>query len=175
MLIYRALVKHGFHNFNLEILEYCERKNLLDREQYYLDLMKPEYNLLKIAGSSIGFRHSEKTLNFFKNERKISEETRSKLSKAASSRVLTELEKKKLSEIRLGSNLTEVTRKRISESITSQIGVSVVVKDLETSLDKTFNSLTQAAEYLGVSRTAVKKCCIKKSILKKRYVIKIIK
>lgn len=26
-----------------------------------MDLLKPEYNILKIAGSSLGFKHSEKT------------------------------------------------------------------------------------------------------------------
>ena len=33
----------------------------MDREQYYLDCLKPEYNILKIAGSSLGFKHSEET------------------------------------------------------------------------------------------------------------------
>jgi len=38
-------------NFKLEILEYCEADRLiiLEREQYYIDLLKPEYNILKIA------------------------------------------------------------------------------------------------------------------------------
>lgn len=73
----------------------------------------------------------------------------------------------------MGTNLSESTRKKISETITSQIGVSVIVKDLETSSEKTFISLTKAAEHLGVSRTAVKKCCDKKSILKNKYEIRI--
>lgn len=173
MIIYSALIKYGFTFFRLEILEHCERKDLLAREQYYLDLIKPEYNMLKVAGSSLGFKHDEKTITFFKNERKLNEESKSKLSLAASSRVLTELEKEKLSNIRLGKKLSEITRKRISESITSQIGVSVIVKDLETQTEKSFDSLTRAAEYLGVSRTAVKKCCDQNSILKKKYEIKL--
>ena len=40
---------------------------MLNREQYYIDLIKPEYNILKIAGSSLGFKHSLKTLLKFKN------------------------------------------------------------------------------------------------------------
>jgi NUMOD1 domain len=35
----------------LEILEYCDINNLLKREQYYLDNLKPEYNVLKIANN----------------------------------------------------------------------------------------------------------------------------
>ena len=47
-------MKYGYFNFNLEILEYCNKELLLEREQYYLDLYKPEYNICKIAGSSKG-------------------------------------------------------------------------------------------------------------------------
>lgn len=65
--IYRALLKHGYSNFNLEILEYCDKKDLINREQYYLDLLKPEYNICKIAGSMLGFKHSAKTLIKFKS------------------------------------------------------------------------------------------------------------
>lgn len=56
-----------------EILEYCDSDTLLSREQYYLDTLKPENNILKISGSSLGFKHKQETLDFFRNERKISE------------------------------------------------------------------------------------------------------
>lgn len=59
MVIYKALLAHGFANFKLEILEYCEPSKLIEREQYYIDLLKPEYNILKIAGSRLGSKHSE--------------------------------------------------------------------------------------------------------------------
>jgi len=45
----------------LDILEYCEPINLIKREQYYLDSLKPKYNILKVAGSSFGFKHSQYT------------------------------------------------------------------------------------------------------------------
>nr|YP_009722256.1 hypothetical protein [Morchella importuna]QGN66658.1 hypothetical protein [Morchella importuna] len=61
LIISRALIKYGYSGFSLEILEFCEKSDLLEREQYYLDLLKPEYNILKIAGSSLGFKHSEDT------------------------------------------------------------------------------------------------------------------
>ena len=46
-----ALLKYGHQNFTLEILEYCLQSELLEREQYYLDLLVPEYNILKTAYS----------------------------------------------------------------------------------------------------------------------------
>lgn len=59
MLINRALLKYGYSNFYLEILEYCISSVLIEREQYYLDLLKPEYNILSKAGSRLGSKHSE--------------------------------------------------------------------------------------------------------------------
>jgi len=47
IIIYRSLLKYGHSNFSLEILEYCDKKSLIKREQYYINLLKPEYNILK--------------------------------------------------------------------------------------------------------------------------------
>lgn len=59
LLICKALFKYGYSNFSLEILEYCEKENVLAREQYYLDLLQPEYNIQKIAGSPKGYKHTD--------------------------------------------------------------------------------------------------------------------
>jgi hypothetical protein len=61
MLINKALLKYGYSNFSLEILEYCEILDILLREQHYLEILKPEYNILTNAANSLGFRHSEET------------------------------------------------------------------------------------------------------------------
>jgi group I intron endonuclease len=54
-------LKYGYSNFSLDILEYCKEEDVLLREQYYLDLLQPEYNILKKADSSFGFQHTEET------------------------------------------------------------------------------------------------------------------
>jgi group I intron endonuclease len=56
-IIYNSLLKYGYSNFSVDILEYCELHSLIAREQYYMDILKPEYNL-KVAGSVLGFEHS---------------------------------------------------------------------------------------------------------------------
>lgn len=38
-IIYRAILKNGYSNFSLEILEYCSAENTTLREQYYMDLL----------------------------------------------------------------------------------------------------------------------------------------
>ena len=53
-----ALVKYGYSNFSLSILEYCDRTEVISREQYYLDLLNPPYNILKYAYSSEGYKHT---------------------------------------------------------------------------------------------------------------------
>jgi group I intron endonuclease len=66
----------------LEILEYCEIDTLMDREQYYLDKFNPEYNILKIAGSFRGFKHSEVTkeiMSLIKKNSNVTEETKLKI------------------------------------------------------------------------------------------------
>jgi hypothetical protein len=94
MLISLAILKHSIENFSLDILEYCSAKNVIQREQYYLDTYKPIYNILKIARSSLGYVHneislakmssrvvSEATLNKMK-QRKQNEQTKDKIRKA---------------------------------------------------------------------------------------------
>lgn len=61
LIISRALIKYGFSNFSVTILEYCKVTDLLSREQEYFDKLKPKYNILKIAGSSLNHKHSEET------------------------------------------------------------------------------------------------------------------
>ena len=62
-IIWGSLLKHGYSIFILEILEYCDTTNIIQREQYYLDNLKPEFNILTVARSSKGFKHSQKTKN----------------------------------------------------------------------------------------------------------------
>ena len=46
-----ALLKYGYSNFSLTILEFCDINVLLTREKHYLDKYSPEYNILKTPGS----------------------------------------------------------------------------------------------------------------------------
>jgi len=60
--IYSGILKHGFAKFKLEILVYCsQKKNCIKLEQKYINLLKPSYNLLKIAGSCLGSNRSEES------------------------------------------------------------------------------------------------------------------
>ncbi len=59
--IYSSIINNGIHNFKLEILEYCEPEECIGLEQKGINLLKPEYNLLLIAGSRLGSITIEET------------------------------------------------------------------------------------------------------------------
>lgn len=50
-MIYRAILKHGYSNFSLDIIEFCDIPCFVQRKQYYLYVYKPQYNIMKSAGS----------------------------------------------------------------------------------------------------------------------------
>lgn len=80
-----ALLKYGHANFSLEILEYHEVELLLSKEQFYIDLIEPDYNILKTAGSSFGYKHSPEAIEKIRAAslaRKVSAETIEKMSEA---------------------------------------------------------------------------------------------
>jgi hypothetical protein len=64
MRICRALLKFGYSNFSLEILEYCEPAKCLEREGFYLKMLKPEYNTSQYPSSPfLGLSHSEESID----------------------------------------------------------------------------------------------------------------
>lgn len=66
--------KHGENSFEFVILEeLTRREELIPREQYYLDKLKPQYNILQIAGSSVGhkFRKSKEAVEKTASKRRV--------------------------------------------------------------------------------------------------------
>ncbi len=64
MPICRAFLKHGQPKFRLEILEYCNPEDRFNRENYYFNLLKPSYNIVKVANSMpsrLGYKHTDET------------------------------------------------------------------------------------------------------------------
>lgn len=135
-IIYRALLKYGYSSFTFEVLEFvnidgsltnAERDALLlSREQYYIDLLGPEYNILKLAGSNRG--HT------------MSAETRAKMSAA----------KKGLPSHRKGGSFNEETRAKMSAS--SVMSKAVFVYSAEGVFVDSYKSITNAEIGTGISR-----------------------
>ena len=62
MQICRALLKYGYSNFSLTIIDYCEPEKCIQREKYYIDLGS-EYNTIKdpTLPPMSGRKHLEET------------------------------------------------------------------------------------------------------------------
>nr|YP_010710803.1 hypothetical protein P2Z26_mgp13 [Gonatophragmium mori]WCZ71167.1 hypothetical protein [Gonatophragmium mori] len=85
--ISRSLLKYGHNNFSVVVLYILDDKIdiniIVQQEQKYIDLYQPALNLNPKADSSLGFKHSDKTkklLSEFKTGKKLSEDTKNKLS-----------------------------------------------------------------------------------------------
>lgn len=131
--INNSLLKYGYSGFQLDILEYCEPELLIIREQYYIDLLKPELNILKIANSRLGLKHSPETLLKFKN-RKLSSEALSNLKKAMKGKVPSRLAK--INHLLATGHITTVVNK-------------------SNNTTKLYNSIREAARDLNVSHVTL--------------------
>ena len=148
--IYSAILKHGYSNFQLEILEYCTKENAISREQYYIDLLNPEYNLNSTAGSRLGA--------------KLSEESRLKKSQAAQGHKHTEETKNLISLANKGINNESSTNGEVStikgyiiaklDSV-ERAGKAIEVANIHTNEVTRYSSISSASEALGISQASI--------------------
>ena len=129
MLISLAILKHNLENFSLDIIEYCSAKDVIKREQHYLDIYKPIYNILKIAGSSLGYVHNKTSLA------KIS------------SRIVSEATLKKMRQ----RKQSEQTKDKIRKAI----GIPVKVINIDKKEITIYDSKKEAGLYLYTSNTTI--------------------
>jgi len=122
MPIHRSLLKHGYQNFSLTILEFCDIDSLVSREKHYFDVYSPEYNILKTPGSpnrGKGWTHSEAAVE--------------KIRTAANKRM-------------------ESPEYLAKMSIDQTSGVKVEVTDVETQTTTTYHAIRAAARALSIDK-----------------------
>jgi hypothetical protein len=110
----RALLKYGFSKFSLYILEYCTSENVIEREQYYLDKIQPEYNIVEKAGSTLGYKHTEDSLakmrNFLLSDEVRKRKANSTANASAANRVPIIVENIKTNEVWEYNSMTEASK-----------------------------------------------------------------
>lgn len=160
MTIYKALLKYGYSNFSFEILEYCDESIVLQKEQYYLDSLAPDYNILKTAGNSLGYKHSEVT------KQKISEINQGK--------TFSEDTLKKISESVRGENNHFFGKNHSIESkekMSQTKGTIIYQYSLELDLLSSFLSSKAAAKYFKASNSSIMKYARSNYIYKDQYIL----
>lgn len=129
-------------NFGLDILEYCRKNQLLQREQHYINILNPEFNILKIAHSRLGH--------------KVSENTKKLMSKSLRGRVKsTESVQKLKNTLKLRKKNNLVPPKVFSDETKSKFslnnkGITVKIFDYSMNFINEFSSIRKAAEFLNV-------------------------
>jgi len=186
-IINASLLKNGYSNFSFEILEYCTPENTIEREQYYLTSLKPEYNILKVAGSPLGFKHSKETIAKFKNKTLTAEHLAKFKAWAISPKNIERLKKlnsnlelrsRRLEKLKIYVRSTEFQEKLKAMSL------SVQVFDTLTNEKTAYSSISEAARSIGCTPSTISKALKKqelayppdqekivKNLIKKRYVV----
>ena len=134
MLINKALLKYGYANFSVEILEYCEPDEAISRQQHFLDLLKPDYNILKNAGSLLGFKHSDGTI--------------AKIKAKLKGRVFTPEHLAKLSVAKIGNTYATGHKGRKRAEGAGSPSVHIEVLDQETGIKTIYPSMSAVAKAL---------------------------
>lgn len=119
----RSFNKHGEDRFMTEVLIKCPIEELIALEQYLMDYYKPEYNIAKIAGSTLGVKPSLESRQKGAESRRIyyqnnpmSDEVKEKHRIASLGKKHTEENKKKLSKLAIERNSTKEGRDQLQGS-----------------------------------------------------------
>lgn len=174
-LIHKAILKYGYSRFKLDILEHCDRKDVIKREQYYMDTFKPEYNIKKFAGSSKGFVHSSETIEKIRMKKIGRKHTIETLAKMMG-RTHSEATKKKIKNVlateevrekmvnaflkRRGVKVSEETQAKMKSAQENRdwvprAGFKVEVTDLTSNLVTEYDSISKAASALDIPKSTI--------------------
>lgn len=161
--IYNALIKYGHANFKLDILEYCDKNFLIEREQYYINSLIPEYNILNIAGSRLGAVLSDKTKNQISKILKytlVSNESKLKMSLAARKKLGVQTSF-------YGKTHSDVTKQKLAEANS----ILIKVFNQETNEALLFKGNLAAAKYLGIGESTLRRYKLNKKLVLGKYFI----
>jgi group I intron endonuclease len=177
-IIYSSILKNGYSNFSLIILEYCKIKDTINREQFYIDVINPTMNILQVAGNSLGFKHTKEALTKMKEAKKdktLSIQTKAKISAAllgklvsAETKALISLSKSGKNHPLYGKSRSIDTRDKIS--ITSGTAIYVYSSDKST-LINTFSSFRKAAVFFNCNHITIKNYCSNERLFQDKWIL----
>lgn len=143
LTVIKALNKYGMINFYLVILEHTDKDSLIKCEQKWIDQLKSEYNISKLAGNTLGYKHTLETIKTMKN-RIVLEETKLKMSISAKNRLKRE-----------GKRSHFEGKKHSEKSLALMKRFKVEITDIEKNKISTYNSIQSAVKGIGYAISSV--------------------
>jgi group I intron endonuclease len=119
--------KYGGEAFTVAVIEFVDRERLIEREQHWIDTLAPEYNTVRVAGSTLGFRFTPEQraqLSEIQRNRlrprgwKHSDETRAKIRRALTGQRRTPEQCERCRAAQVGRKLPAETRAKMSAART---------------------------------------------------------
>lgn len=153
-ILQRAYDKYTIDNFIFYIIELNDTP--LISEQYYLDLLKPKYNIsLNAIAPMLGRKHSKHTLSLFKKRKTTKGLTHPHYGKKATMET-----RKKQSEIRKKFKWSDEVKSKMSKTAKrinsiGRVNWENIKKKIKDSNGYTHDSLTSAAKYYNISKSAI--------------------
>lgn len=142
--------KYGKDDLIFSIIEEIENADfLLEREQYYIDLLKPTFNICKQAGSSLGVKRSEEFKQKISNSKK-GKKHRPECNIEKSLRQTGKQRKK-------GYKHTDEARQNISKNNVKKR--TIIQMDLDGNFIKEWDSMRLAALTLKTNYVGISMCC----------------
>jgi len=104
--IQRHYNKYGETDLIFSIIINCNKKDLLKKEQYYIDYYKPYFNICKKAGSLLGFKRTKET------NKKQSETRKKKFCTGELVMIISQEGKNKRSATLMGHSVSEESKEK---------------------------------------------------------------
>lgn len=154
VIITRAMRKYGLENFSLAILEFCNKDltTCVKLEQKWIDYYNPEYNVLKVVGSSSGLKHSEETI--IKLKKMFSKEKHPKFGYVTSSETKKAISDGNKEFYRTHSHPSKGLKGILSKQY--GIGGKAVFCYNRANKELVFSSLNAARQHFKVRQTTIK-------------------
>jgi group I intron endonuclease len=171
-ILKHAVRKYNINNFAFLILELFHEivnkennKKLIDREDFYLKTLLPNYNILTEAGSSFGYKHTE--IDRIKMKTNYSLECRLQIGNLNKGKNLSNETKEKIRE----KALKREKRNFSDEALLNlkKRSKPIILYNLNFTVFGEYSSITEAAKSIGCSDKTIRRSLnTEKKILKRR-------
>ena len=171
----KAINKYGLSQFAFLVLETVPQKYkpknkkdvalLIEREDYYIQKLKPSYNILPLASNSVGWKHSEETIALMRKT--YSCERKEKVKLLNKGKTLSK-------ETRELMRNAAFLRKPMSAESRAKCVVNikpVKITDLDGSNAIKFESIKKASIAISCCEKTIRRALSGNGVLKKKYVV----